>query len=158
MWANPRRTSIPATGTLAFGARIIIPASIQLIFQNACLDCHSNQTRWPWYSRVPPASWLVERDVDQGRRAMNLSEWEARTGNRAGRIVGFLTAACADVQSRRMPPLQYRLVHHEANLNAADKAAFCAWAAGESRRVLKVGQYGGSELAYLKTNTPTNPK
>jgi hypothetical protein len=156
MRANTDVTSTPAIGISAFGSQATIPASVQLIFQNACLDCHSNQTRWPWYSRIPPASWLVERDVDHGRRAMNLSEWKTQTGNRAVRIAGFLTAACADVQSGRMPPPQYRLIHHEANLSTADKAAFCVWTTGESRRVLNVGQNGSPRLAQLKTNSPTN--
>jgi len=154
--ADPRATSIPATATSAFAAQTMIPSSVQRIFNNACLDCHSNQTHWPWYSRIPPASWLVKRDVDQGRHAMNLSEWEAQTGNRAGRIAGLLTAACADVQSGRMPPRQYRLIHQEANLSAADKAAFCVWTAGESRSVLKASQNGSPKVAQLKTKSPTN--
>jgi len=156
--ADPRATSIPATAKSAFAAQTMIPSSVQRIFNNACLDCHSYQTRWPWYSRIPPASWLVKRDVTLGRHAMNLSEWEAQTGNRAGRIAGFLTAACADVQSGRMPPRQYRLIHHEANLSAADKAAFCVWTAGESRNVLKASQNGSLNLAQLKTKSPTNQK
>ncbi len=42
----------------------------------ACFDCHSNQTVWPWYSNVAPVSWLVQRDVQEGRRKVNLSEWD----------------------------------------------------------------------------------
>jgi hypothetical protein len=43
----------------------------------ACFDCHSNETVWPWYSNVAPASWLVQRDVDDGRRRLNWSEWSS---------------------------------------------------------------------------------
>jgi hypothetical protein len=42
----------------------------------ACFDCHSNQTRWPWYSHVAPISWLVQHDVEEGRAAVNFSEWD----------------------------------------------------------------------------------
>jgi hypothetical protein len=42
----------------------------------ACYDCHSNETVWPWYSHVAPVSWLVQRDVDRGRKKMNFSEWD----------------------------------------------------------------------------------
>ncbi|HEU5321850.1 MAG TPA: heme-binding domain-containing protein, partial [Methylomirabilota bacterium] len=46
----------------------------------ACFDCHSNQTVWPWYSSLAPVSWLLQRDVDEGRRALNFSEWDRRQG------------------------------------------------------------------------------
>lgn len=42
----------------------------------ACFDCHSNETRWPWYSNVAPASWFVQRHVEDGRRVLNFSEWQ----------------------------------------------------------------------------------
>lgn len=41
-----------------------------------CFDCHSNQTVWPWYASVAPASWLVQHDVDAGRKHLNFSEWD----------------------------------------------------------------------------------
>ncbi|MDH4347045.1 MAG: heme-binding domain-containing protein, partial [Thermoleophilia bacterium] len=43
--------------------------------RGACLDCHSNETVWPWYSNVAPVSWLVQGDVDGGRERLNFSEW-----------------------------------------------------------------------------------
>jgi hypothetical protein len=139
-------------------AQLVIPASIQPIFSKACLDCHSNETRWPWYSRIAPASWLVKRDVDRGRHAMNLSDWVAQTGNRAGRIAGLLTAACSDVQSDRMPLPQYRLIHREANLSVVEKAAFCAWTANESRRVLNASRNSEPKLTRLQIDSPINQK
>jgi Haem-binding domain len=42
----------------------------------ACFDCHSNETAWPWYTNVAPMSWLTQRDVDEGRDALNFSEWD----------------------------------------------------------------------------------
>ena len=62
-----------ASQRLANGHRI--PPHIVTILDRACLDCHSNQTRWPWYSNVAPVSWLVQADVDEGRRVLNFSEW-----------------------------------------------------------------------------------
>jgi hypothetical protein len=80
----------------------------------ACFDCHSNETVWPWYSNIAPMSWLVQRDVEEGRKRMNWSEWTAGQGS----------AAAAMVESGKMPPFQYTLAHPEANLSEADKAAF----------------------------------
>jgi hypothetical protein len=48
----------------------------RLLAERACFDCHSNQTRWPWYSYVAPASWLVAYDVTEGREHLNFSEWK----------------------------------------------------------------------------------
>jgi hypothetical protein len=80
----------------------------------ACFDCHSNQTVWPWYSNIAPMSWLVQRDVDEGRKHMNFSTWTAGQG----------FEAAAMVSSDQMPPFQYLLAHPEARLSEADKAAF----------------------------------
>lgn len=80
----------------------------------ACFDCHSNQTVWPWYSNIAPMSWLVQRDVDEGRKHLNFSTWTAGQG----------AAAPSMLESGKMPPFQYKLAHPEANLSDADKAAF----------------------------------
>lgn len=80
----------------------------------ACFDCHSNETKWPWYADVAPMSWVVELDVLRGRRAMNFSDWGAkpRSGEQMVRLL----------QEGEMPPLTYRLTHPGARLTAAEKA------------------------------------
>jgi len=80
----------------------------------ACFDCHSNQTVWPWYSNIAPASWLIQHDVDEGREHLNYSDWKPGQGH----------ASAGKVASGQMPPFQYLLGHPEANLSEADKAAF----------------------------------
>ena len=47
----------------------------RMLAVRACFDCHSNETVWPWYSNIAPMSWLIQRDVDEGRRKLNYSEW-----------------------------------------------------------------------------------
>ncbi len=81
----------------------------------ACFDCHSNETKWPWYSNIAPMSWLVQRDVDEGRQHLNFSTWSAGQGG--GDAADMLS-------SGKMPPFQYTIMHPEANLSDADKAAF----------------------------------
>ena len=82
---------------------------------SACFDCHSNQTRWPWYSNVAPASWLVQRDVDTGRQRLNFSEWD-RPQEHAGH-------AAEQVQESEMPPSQYTLMHPGARLSSTERQA-----------------------------------
>ena len=77
----------------------------------ACFDCHSNEVIWPWYSNVAPMSWLVQRDVDEGREELNFSEWNRpQEGEEAAETV----------RDGSMPPWQYLLTHSEARLSDAD--------------------------------------
>jgi len=82
---------------------------------SACFDCHSNQTNWPWYSNVAPASWLIQRDVDGGRQELNLSEWD--------RPQPHADHAAEVVQEGEMPPFQYRLLHPGARLSSTERQA-----------------------------------
>jgi hypothetical protein len=82
--------------------------------QRACFDCHSNESVWPWYSNVAPVSWLVQHDVDEGRRYLNFSDWgRVREMDDIPRVV----------QGGQMPPSQFLIIHAEARLTQAEKDA-----------------------------------
>jgi hypothetical protein len=83
--------------------------------QRACFDCHSNETIWPWYSNVAPVSWLVQRDVDEGRQYLNFSDW-GRV-REAGEIPQVIKASV-------MPPSIFLMNHPEAKLTQSEKDAF----------------------------------
>ena len=89
--------------------------STRALAAGACFDCHSNETVWPWYSNVAPFSWLIQRDVDEGRARLNFSAWggSRRGENEIGEVV----------REGEMPPLQYRLMHGSARLSAQEKDA-----------------------------------
>jgi len=91
------------------------PATRALV-KRACFNCHSNETVWPWYARVAPASWLVRYDVDEGRGKLNFSEWQngARKAENPDKM-------SKEVSEGEMPPIQYRLAHPEARLSDAEK-------------------------------------
>lgn len=74
----------------------------------ACFNCHSNETRWPWYTNVAPFSWVVQFDVEVARSVVNFSEWN-RTYDLAP-YSGQVT------MTGNMPPLKYSMAHPEANL------------------------------------------
>lgn len=86
--------------------------------QRACFDCHSNETRWPWYSQVAPMSWLVRRDVASGRRHLNFSEFDRHQRN-AGK-------AAREVAKGEMPMAVYLPAHPDARLSPAEKEALIA--------------------------------
>jgi hypothetical protein len=90
-------------------------ASARALAVRACFDCHSNETRWPWYSEVAPVSWFVQHDVFEGRRTLNFSEWQRQ----------YVEAheAAESVREGSMPPRQYALLHPEARLSPEEKRA-----------------------------------
>jgi hypothetical protein len=81
----------------------------------ACFDCHSNQTKWPWYSYMAPASWLVQNHVDEGRQKLNFSEWNRPHDEAA--------ESAEAVQKGEMPMRSYVLAHPEARLSAEEYQA-----------------------------------
>ncbi len=83
--------------------------------KDACFDCHSNETVWPWYAKIAPVSWLVKTDVNAGRSALNFSEWgqgEMEAGDLAETI-----------NEGGMPPAYYTLMHPNAKLSDSEKQA-----------------------------------
>jgi len=95
------------------------------IAQRACFDCHSNETVWPWYSNIAPISWLIQRDVDEGRAKLNFSEWgvfqgESEGGEAEERGEGAGEIARA-VQRGFMPPAYYVWLHPQARLSDQEK-------------------------------------
>ena len=83
--------------------------------QRACFDCHSNETKWPWYSTIAPVSWLVQRDVEEGRRGLNFSEW--------GRPHTEANEAASSVEKGEMPLRFYVAVHPQARLEPTEREA-----------------------------------
>jgi mono/diheme cytochrome c family protein len=85
----------------------------------ACFDCHSNRTNWPWYSNIAPVSWLVQRDVDDGRSTLDFSRWDRAQDAGVGDIVEA-------VNGGGMPPWYYKLLHSRSRLSQAEKAQLVA--------------------------------
>lgn len=82
----------------------------------ACFDCHSNLTRWRWYSNIAPVSWLVQRDVSGGRSALDFSEWNNPQDSSIGDVVDV-------IRGGSMPPWFYTVIHSNAGLTSAEKTS-----------------------------------
>lgn len=114
-FGDPRLEPSHGLNTLLSNAGM--PAPARAVLQNKCADCHSNETRRPFYAGLAPASWLIERDVMEGRKHMNLSHWSELSPDRQQLLRSKIVA---EARSGRMPPLQYRLIHWQAGLSAGD--------------------------------------
>jgi len=84
------------------------------LFNNACANCHSHQTTYPWYSDIAPISWLLQRDIDEGREHFNVSAWGAQKKNEG-------KDAANEVREGEMPPWFYLPTHPEAKLTDMQK-------------------------------------
>ncbi len=103
------------------------PAEVRALLRRACYDCHSNETVWPWYSRIAPISWMVANDVRQGREKLNFSTWNRITAQKQARK---LNECWKEVAEGEMPPWFYLAVHREAVLSVEDRAMVRNWALG----------------------------
>lgn len=131
-FAGPVRTNSPVDPAMRLEARALLPAHVRSTLRRACYDCHSNETRWPWYSRIAPVSWLVIRDVNEARGKLNFSRWgEYNEFDRAD----LLDEACQLASNGKMPLPQYLLMHRDAKLSSSDIDVLCAWTRAEVARL-----------------------
>lgn len=108
------------------GSEVAAPAHVLSVLRRSCYDCHSNETVWPWYSRIAPVSWLVARDVHEGRAAVNYSTWQRYS---EAERAHHQEETWEEVQEGEMPLGIYSLAHPGARLSAEDVAALRAWGA-----------------------------
>ena len=108
------------------------PPEVAAVLRRACYDCHSNETVWPWYSHVAPVSWLLARDVREGRGELNFSTWDAYDAKKKTKK---LKETAEEVTEGEMPPWFYAAVHRHAALSPADAERLRAWTAEEKAKI-----------------------
>ena len=111
-------TNPPVTG------EIKAPENVMQVLRNSCYDCHSNESLWPWYSKIAPVSWLVVSDVNEGREYLNFSEWESYSIQEKAED---LEEIWEDVEEGEMPLWYYLPLHPEARLSDKDMETIKNW-------------------------------
>jgi hypothetical protein len=124
-------TNPPVTGQPKWDS----PETEQLA-RRACFECHTNETTWPWYSHVAPFSWLVQRDVDEGREVLDWSTWDGSQAEAAGE-------SAEEVEEGEMPPWFFLPLHPEARLSDAEKERLIAGLRKTFPPVEEEGKVGG---------------
>ena len=114
-FGNPRVESAKGLDTLLRNTNL--PADARSVLVTKCADCHSNETRWPVYSRLAPGAWLIERDIVDARKKMNLSNWDKIPADTQAVLIGQMIH---EAKNGDMPPLQYRLLHWDSRLTPTD--------------------------------------
>jgi len=100
------------------------PLKVKQILVNSCYDCHSNQTRWPWYSYIAPISFYIARDVEEGRDELNFSEWDKYDLRKKFKK---LDEVVEEIEEGKMPPKQYIWLHPDAKITPEDLDAIRSW-------------------------------
>jgi hypothetical protein len=136
---NPPRTNPPVTPGHDLMATNAPPPQIAALLHSACYDCHSCETKWPWYSRIAPVSWLVVSDVNDGRERLNFSDWPRALPERAAKRLERISE---EVGYKDMPPAKYTLLHPEARLTAGQREQLIQWADQEAARFKANGGAG----------------
>ena len=100
------------------------PQNIQKIIKTSCYDCHSNNTQYPWYSKIQPAAWLMERHINEGKEELNFSTFGDYSNRRKK---GKLKSIISQIKDDEMPLWSYTLIHRNATLTEGDKLILNQW-------------------------------
>jgi hypothetical protein len=126
----PSEKNLSGDNTYGITTQYRVPENIQSTFAVACNDCHSNKTRYPWYSRVQPVAWWMGGHVDDGKRHLNFSEFMkyniARQNHKLEEVI-------ETVKEKEMPLPSYTWMgfHKDADLTDEQRIAIADWAAGQ---------------------------
>ncbi len=113
------KTNPPVTGDIK------APEEVKYIFKKACYDCHSNETKWPWYSKYAPVSWLIADDVEEGRKHLNFSEWETYDDTKKSKKKSDIWE---QINEDEMPIKMYTYLHPGSILDISQKKTIKEWA------------------------------
>ena len=103
---------------------INVPKDVEKLLKNACYDCHSNNSNYPWYARLQPIGWLIANDINEGKEKTNFSEW----GNLSSRKQKTRLREIRNIiYEGKMPLTSYKLMHKEARINKNEEQLIIDW-------------------------------
>jgi len=105
------------------------PAAVSEVLRTSCYDCHSNETKWPWYSRVAPLSWAIAHHIHEGRDHLNFSEWGALGRQKQMEITREIRE---ETSEGKMPLRSYLIIHRDAKLTDDKLEIIRAWSLSSS--------------------------
>lgn len=131
---HPEQNSQPVNPELDIIAVAQPGDEIAKMLRDACYDCHSNRTQYPWYDKFQPVSWFLDKHIREGKEDMNFSEY----GNldKADRI-GLLVKTCEVLEAGAMPLQSYMLLHKESRLSQEEIVLVCNWTEEEALKVMR---------------------
>jgi hypothetical protein len=129
---RPDRTNPQIVQAETLESSVQVPGDISLIMERSCNDCHTSQTRYPWYSNISPFSWFLANHIADGRRQLNFSIWNTYTDKKKSHRLDDI---CEQLEAKEMPLPSYLWIHRDAVLSDSDSKALCDWARQEKQRL-----------------------
>lgn len=114
----------PEDASMAFTQLVQPPTEVSSLLENACYDCHSNSTTYPWYTRLQPVGWWIAGHIDHGRDELNFSEWGTYD---LPKRIHKMEEVAEEVEERHMPMSSYTWMHAEAKLSDEQRAVLVTW-------------------------------
>ena len=112
-----------------------MPANVKKKIVNACYDCHSEKTAYPFYNRIAPVSWMLARHIKEGKEHLNFSAWATYDKKKQ---IKLLNEICEVVTSGEMPLKGYSMMHSKAVMNEREIADICSWSEQAAETVLSI--------------------
>ncbi len=122
---RPDRNISKRVSPYAITKQVPVPAAVQGLLKNACYDCHSNNTRYPWYMDVQPVAWFMSDHIREGKKELNFDEFGTYPGRRQ---LSKLKSLAGSIKDGSMPLSSYNLMHREARLSEKEKEMINDWA------------------------------
>jgi hypothetical protein len=129
-FTNPSHQNPPVLPGHDLFATNAPPAGVGMLLRNSCYDCHSFESKWPWYSYIAPVSWYVARDIEAARSNLNFSDWPH---DDAGRVRKRWRHIADEVEDGEMPMPGYARMHPQARLDEGQRAELVKWAKEQSQ-------------------------
>ena len=129
---RPDFTNPPVVQADTLEANLQVPENVKTILARSCNDCHTNETRYPWYSYIQPSAWFLANHIAEGRGQLNFSTWKTLSAAKQRRK---LSQVCEQVQSKEMPLPSYLWIHRDAQMSDADIKTLCDWTETESAKI-----------------------
>jgi hypothetical protein len=134
---RPARNNSEQVAAAGFVRSFGVPDSVNRILQSSCYDCHSNRTKYPWYSQIQPFGWVLSRHIRRGKSELNFSEF---AGYSLRRQVSKFKAIASQVEDNEMPLKSYKLLHKQAKLSDGEKNLLVTWMRNKADSVSRVDQ------------------
>lgn len=123
-FVRPKKNTSQVSGEAEMENVYMVPPAVADILHRACYDCHSNNTRYPWYAGLQPVGWFLNRHVKGGEKELNFSEFAAYSDRRK---ISKLKAIATQVGDEEMPLGSYKWLHADARLSEAEKRQVIQW-------------------------------
>jgi len=122
---NPKKNKADGEQPNAIGNSFAIPSDVKTIMAKACYDCHSNNTRYPWYAKLQPIHWWMDSHIHEGKGKINYDEFT----NRSLRYQYKKMEETAElVKEGEMPIKSYKWTHKDARLTTEERTKITSWA------------------------------